>query len=191
MPRLKDENKIHQIHGAAMKLVIKTGFSALKMADIAREAGIATGTLYIYFSSKEDLINDLFLVTKKEIAEVMFNPNNQAVTIYESFKKMWIAYFKFCFQQPEKMFFVEQFLFSGLITEENIAKTDLMFAPLNQFIDLAITQANIKEMDVEFLKAHTQGSIHEIIKVMIKNKSSLGDVPINEIFELTWNGIRK
>ena len=52
MPKIKDENKIASIQMAAMKLVIKTGFVGLKMADVAAGAGIATGTLYIYYSSK-------------------------------------------------------------------------------------------------------------------------------------------
>jgi AcrR family transcriptional regulator len=40
---------------AAIRIFGRTGFSATKIADIATEAGVATGTLYNYFSSKEDI----------------------------------------------------------------------------------------------------------------------------------------
>jgi AcrR family transcriptional regulator len=40
---------------AAIRIFGRTGFSATKIADIAAEAGVATGTLYNYFSSKEDI----------------------------------------------------------------------------------------------------------------------------------------
>jgi AcrR family transcriptional regulator len=40
---------------AAVRIFGRTGFSATKIADIATEAGVATGTLYNYFSSKEDI----------------------------------------------------------------------------------------------------------------------------------------
>lgn len=191
MPRIKDDNKIHQIQTAALKLVIKTGFSGLKMADVAKEAGIATGTLYIYYDSKELLINDLFVVTKQEIANVMFKAENQGTTLYETFKKIWLAYFKFCYQNPEKMLFVEQFLYSGLITDENITKTDACFEPLDEFLNLAKQQSYIKDVDVALLKAHLQGAIHEQIKIMIKDNLSIEKTPINELFDLTWNGVRK
>ena len=109
MPRPRDDNKIPMIQQAALRLVIQTGFSGLKMQDVAKEAGMATGTLYIYYPSKEDLINELFVLTKKEIANVMLHPDNQAETFYQTFKKMWLSYFEFCHQNPEKMLFVEQF----------------------------------------------------------------------------------
>lgn len=40
---------------AAIRIFGRTGFSATKIADVAAEAGVATGTLYNYFSSKEDI----------------------------------------------------------------------------------------------------------------------------------------
>ncbi|MFO7567872.1 MAG: TetR/AcrR family transcriptional regulator [Enhygromyxa sp.] len=40
---------------AAIRIFGRTGFNATKIADIAAEAGVATGTLYNYFSSKEDI----------------------------------------------------------------------------------------------------------------------------------------
>ena len=40
---------------AAIRIFGRLGFSAAKIADIAAEAGVATGTLYNYFSSKEDI----------------------------------------------------------------------------------------------------------------------------------------
>jgi AcrR family transcriptional regulator len=40
---------------AAIRIFGREGFSATKIADIAAEAGVATGTLYNYFSSKEDI----------------------------------------------------------------------------------------------------------------------------------------
>jgi len=190
MPRARDENKIQQIHSAAMKLVVKTGFSSLKMADVAKEAGIATGTLYIYYKSKEELINELFILTKKEIADVMLSPDNQSPILYESFRKMWMAYFLFCYRNPEKMLFVEQFLYSGLISEDNIKLSNSYFAPLDQFLELAKQQSYIKNMDVEILKASMQGALHEIIKVLMKNNLPIESFPLNSLFDLTWNGIR-
>jgi AcrR family transcriptional regulator len=190
MPRQRDENKIPLIQQAALRLVIQTGFSGLKMADVAKEAGIATGTLYIYYPSKEDLINELFVATKKEIADVMLSPDNQAGTFYETFKKMWLSYFQFCRQNPEKMLFVEQFLYSGLISEQNIALTNRYFEPVNVFLDGAQKQAIIKTLDAEILKAHMQGAIHEIVKYLEKNNQPLENPLSDRLFELTWNGIR-
>lgn len=44
---------------AAMRVFGTTGFHDAKIADIAAEAGVATGTLYNYFSSKEEIFQSI------------------------------------------------------------------------------------------------------------------------------------
>lgn len=55
---------------AATRVFARNGFFQSQVADIAREAGIAAGTVYLYFRSKDDLLVSLFERTMKEaIAE--------------------------------------------------------------------------------------------------------------------------
>ncbi|KIG12071.1 TetR family transcriptional regulator probably coupled to RND multidrug efflux transporter [Enhygromyxa salina] len=42
-----------------MRIFGQTGFHETKIADIATEAGVATGTLYNYFSSKEEIFQSI------------------------------------------------------------------------------------------------------------------------------------
>ena len=55
----KNEKKAHIIESAA-KVFAKKGFSGTVVADIATEAGIGKGTVYGYFSSKDDLFFAVF-----------------------------------------------------------------------------------------------------------------------------------
>src|SRR6476646_9541051 len=124
MPKLKDENKVKDIHAAALSILLKTGFSGLKMAEVAAEAGIATGTLYIYYKSKEELINAVFKQTKNESVSAFLDPAHATGNFYSTYKNMWYAYFRFCLEHPQKMLFVEQYLFSGVIAEELIKELE-------------------------------------------------------------------
>src|SRR4030066_1568224 len=45
---------------AALRTFVKRGYPKTKVAEIASEAGVAEGTLYNYFPSKEDLLLALF-----------------------------------------------------------------------------------------------------------------------------------
>jgi TetR/AcrR family fatty acid metabolism transcriptional regulator len=55
---------------AATRMFARNGFFQSQVADIAREAGIAAGTVYLYFRSKDDLLVSLFERTMREaIAE--------------------------------------------------------------------------------------------------------------------------
>jgi AcrR family transcriptional regulator len=60
MARVKDPAIIDRLFEAALRHVLETGYAGLKMAEVAREAGGATGTIYTYFWGKADLINQLY-----------------------------------------------------------------------------------------------------------------------------------
>jgi AcrR family transcriptional regulator len=55
MARTLDETKRIAILKAAKNIFTKDGYAAAKMSDIASEVGVAPGTLYLYFESKESL----------------------------------------------------------------------------------------------------------------------------------------
>lgn len=44
----------------AMLYFARNGFAGTKISDLAKNIGIAQGTLYLYFKSKEDLFNEIF-----------------------------------------------------------------------------------------------------------------------------------
>ena len=54
-PRLGPE-RLSEVLQAAMAVFARAGFHQARMEDIAQEAGLAKGTLYLYFKTKDDLI---------------------------------------------------------------------------------------------------------------------------------------
>src|SRR5260221_7271322 len=53
-------DKRQAILRAAIEVFANKGFFNSKVADIASEAGIADGTVYLYFKSKEDVLHSIF-----------------------------------------------------------------------------------------------------------------------------------
>jgi len=45
---------------AAIRVFANNGYFNSKVADIAREAGVADGTVYLYFKSKEEILHSIF-----------------------------------------------------------------------------------------------------------------------------------
>lgn len=58
--RTRNSDKRERILQAAVKVFAAKGFYRARVSDVAREAGVADGTIYIYFASKEDLLRGLF-----------------------------------------------------------------------------------------------------------------------------------
>src|SRR3954452_23349709 len=51
---------------AAIDVFAARGFFNAQVADVAREAGVAAGTVYLYFKSKDDLLVSIFDRTMRE-----------------------------------------------------------------------------------------------------------------------------
>lgn len=68
---MKSLDKHHKILTAATKVFAKKGFFNARISDIAKEAKVADGTIYLYFTNKLDILFSLFAQeTEKLIAEV-------------------------------------------------------------------------------------------------------------------------
>ena len=57
---MRDPDKPQQIIEAAVRVFARKGYFNARVSDIAREAGIAAGTIYLYFDTKEDVLVTLF-----------------------------------------------------------------------------------------------------------------------------------
>jgi TetR/AcrR family fatty acid metabolism transcriptional regulator len=56
----KPNGKYEAILRAAIKVFAGSGFFNSKVADVAREAGVADGTVYLYFKNKDDILASIF-----------------------------------------------------------------------------------------------------------------------------------
>jgi TetR/AcrR family transcriptional regulator, fatty acid metabolism regulator protein len=56
----KDKPKYRQIIDAAVVAIAENGYHQTQVSKIAKQAGVADGTIYLYFKSKEDILISLF-----------------------------------------------------------------------------------------------------------------------------------
>jgi len=74
-------NKKELIINAAIKVFADKGFYTANVADVAKEAGVADGTIYLYFKNKDDLLISLFETKMEEILKrfsTLLNSNQNA-----------------------------------------------------------------------------------------------------------------
>src|SRR5690349_24893999 len=64
-------DKRERILTAAERIFARRGFFAAKVSDVAKEAGVADGTIYLYFKSKDDLLISLFERRMQQVNETL------------------------------------------------------------------------------------------------------------------------
>jgi TetR/AcrR family transcriptional regulator, fatty acid metabolism regulator protein len=71
MSKRKNNEKYYRIIEAATKVFAKRGFYQSKISEIAKEAKVADGTIYIYFENKDDILISLFEEQMKAVIDNM------------------------------------------------------------------------------------------------------------------------
>src|SRR5689334_7533882 len=66
-------DKRERILLAAERIFARRGFFAAKVSDVAKEAGVADGTIYLYFKSKDELLISLFERRMQQLNELLRN----------------------------------------------------------------------------------------------------------------------
>ena len=191
MPRIKDENKIQAIYQATLALVLKSGYAELNMAAVAKEAGIATGSIYTYFKNKEDLINQLYLHLKDEKVKLMFKKYNEKDNFYVAFQKLWMAYFKISMNEYHKMMFIEQYAYSSIINASTRKKADALLLPMITLLQQAQNEHLIKEVEPEIILSSITGAVLEIVRYYQSKGTKPSKSTIEQCFEMAWTSIRK
>lgn len=79
MARPKSEDKKQALLEAATAAFAQSGIAA-STALIARNAGVAEGTLFRYFATKDDLLNALYLHLKQDLCQTMLANLDRTIT---------------------------------------------------------------------------------------------------------------
>ncbi len=81
------EERKKEIIAAARSLFNEKGYEETSVNDIIKKAGIAKGTFYYYFSSKEEIMNDVVMKDMaRHVAEVMPVVDSQTLSPAEKFR---------------------------------------------------------------------------------------------------------
>ena len=92
-----DQLKIDRIHKATMDIVYTQGFDHISLRQIAEIAKVSSGTPYVYYKDKQDLVTNLFYICLEHISADLQNAIDSADSIKE---KIYACVFdlacKFC-----------------------------------------------------------------------------------------------
>src|SRR3984957_11378073 len=88
-----DSSKRRQIIDGARKVFLGLGFDGASMGEIAREAGVSKGTLYVYFADKNRLFEAIVEEESLEQGKLAFNfdPERHVTTTLMDFGQTYIA----------------------------------------------------------------------------------------------------
>lgn len=184
MESISDKKKA--IFESTLELIKEHGFHGAPMSLVAKNAGVAAGTIYHYFESKEQLICELYTYNRSRVVEIVNMAMKENSAYKEKFFKIWTDLYKFYVQKPNVLIFFEQFVNSPY----NVDKYPNHFrGQLYNFFVEGIKNGQIKAVKPEILLVLTLGSINSTAKLNLFGNIPLDKTDLQQIVEILWDGI--
>jgi AcrR family transcriptional regulator len=136
MPRPRSDDKRSAILAAATRIIVTQGLSA-PTAGIAKEAGVANGSLFTYFATKTDLFNELYLELKLDMAAAILKDVSGADDLREQVFHAWKNWTDWALAFPEKRRALAQLGVSDEITTATRSTAHKGMAEVARLMDRA------------------------------------------------------
>jgi AcrR family transcriptional regulator len=133
MARPRSEDKRTAILEAATEVVAMLGVSA-PTAKMAKGAGVAEGTLFTYFATKDELLNQLYLELKTDLRDAMMTGYPSGQGLIDRSRHLWDCYIGWGSAHPEKRKAMRQLAVSDRITEKSKRLAGDLFEEFNDMM---------------------------------------------------------
>ena len=176
---------------ATLNLLVERGFHNTPTTLIAKQAGVATGTLFHHFKNKEELINALYLETKSKMIKVVKEGIKPASTIREKIKNIWLSTVQWGIMHPKEYQFFQQYANSPFITKLTRDEAMNQFEFIGDIIEEAVQSNTVKNIYPEFYKDFLEGMFVLGMNHFRRHPEKISEENMNIIFDVCWNGIAK
>jgi AcrR family transcriptional regulator len=182
-------DKRDSIINAALKLFVDNGFHGTATGKIAQEAGVANGTLFQYFKTKDELVIALYVHIKDELAEYISKNTADNADIKEAIKTQVLSSLYWALDNPTKFRFIQQFHTSPYIGQVEQDLIEKQLEPHLTLIQKGIKQGVIKPLSAELIYSLISNQIFGLYQFVTSKKLSKAKKheTIQTTFEMLWD----
>lgn len=186
--RLRDDIKKERIFDAALDVALTYGFGGLTVNKIVSIANVAPGTVYIYFTNKEDLLNQLFLKLIQESLDRIVYKLDSTLPFKIGLRTVWINYLMHRIMHYKESNFLLLYYRSSYITNEHRKIAEKLKTPVIDILKIGIEEGLIKsDVDSNLLFLAIVGFAREIADEYVNKPDLFNENVIDETFTIIWD----
>lgn len=177
------------ILNSAMDTIRMHGFHGSPMSLIAKNAGVACGTIYHYFTSKEAIIKEIFREVHDEIGSAVFVARDTTISFEQQFFKEVRKLYTYYLEHPSVLHFIDLYknspYFSQTINEKNLFVSNFL-----AFCNTGVQEAAIQNIKCELFIPIVFGTVSSMAKVHIAGLFCYTEESVNSIINIIWQGMK-
>ncbi len=182
-------DKKDKILEVMLRLIKEQGIQATPMAQVAKEAGVAAGTIYHHFASKEQLVNELYLRVKKEFSDLLASKLSVELGYKEKFWVLWKSLYYYYTQNPLAFNFSAQLGHSPMISDDIKNRAKQYYQPIIDFFAEGTRLGILKPMDSNLIGELVYGSVASTVQLYFEGKTNITLEILEQAIEYSWDGI--
>lgn len=191
MIRKLDQAKRESFLNAALKLFVANGVQNTSTAAIAKEAGTASGTLFLYFPTKQDLIDELVLQIGREQADTMKASLDPSLSVRDTFFTIWNSSIRWFLENMDAYNYVQQVRDTGLVSEATVQESAKFFSYYYDAIQKGFKEGAIKRYPADVIGGFLYQDIVAVMNILLARSAPAKQEEIIQLgFDIFWNGIR-
>jgi len=185
-----DSDKAEAILGAALDLFVERGFHGTSVPSVADKAGVAAGTIYHYFPSKEALVNVLYKRWKSEISMQLVTRFPEDRPVREQFRTLWERMADFAVEHPRELAFLELHHHGSYLDEDShqIERHTLAFGVA--MVERAQAAQAIKALPAALLVELVNGAFLGVFRAAVEGRLPLDKATLMAAEPCCWEAIR-
>ena len=191
--RIERNNKYHQILEAAVKVFARQGFHQSTVAQIAKEAGVADGTIYLYFKNKDDILVQFFSFRAKQVFESFREEVDRAETSSDKLRNLVRRHLaEFQRDRDGAVVYQVETHQNSRLAEAQIKEMSKMYRDLiSEIIEQGQQEGTIrKDLYVGLVKRFIIGAVDEVINTWLHSNGEYDLVSMADpLVELFMKGI--
>jgi AcrR family transcriptional regulator len=192
MVRKPDPERREKFLSSALKLFAANGPQNTSTAAIAKEAGAAAGTLFLYFPTKQDLIHELILEIGKEQSIYIKSLLDPTLPVRETFLTIWNGSIHWFLDHPDAYQYVQQVQDSGLIEEAVVQESNKFFDYYYDAIQRGFEEGFIKPYPIDLIGGFLYQDILAVMNLLRTRPDPGGrEETIQTGFDIFWDGIKR
>lgn len=172
-----------------LELVVKQGVHATPVSQIAKEAGVAVGTIYHYFNNKEEIIEEIYSMIYQDFGVVLM-ANVPEEGVKEQYETMWLNLYNYFSANPLAFEFIEFVGVPPIITEDIRAKNIVHFEHIKAFFLAGILSKELRDVNLRLMLQMAYGSVISALRLKYKNELEMNNNQIKDALKMSWDSIK-
>lgn len=187
MARQKSDDRRSAILAAATRVIAAQGLAA-PTAAIAKEAEVSNGSLFTYFATKADLLNELYVELKTEMAATALYSMPDRADSRGQCRHIWMNWLLWAAVNMEKRRTLAHLGVSDDITPESHEIGNRTMAPLAKIVDGARARGPMRGEPLGLILAMMNGVAESTIAFMAREPDR-AETYASAAFDAVWRMI--